>query len=126
MRLCVQPYPYFLVSLGWERTARSLITRAGGKGVGRLQAGTALIGALASLNKLHKAGMVHGRVSPTTVVEAEPGGCWTVVEFHSVAPIGADWLDREQGEVWTPPPLTPTLVLFSVWFYQSGERFSGD
>ena len=102
-----QPAPYCVVVPGWELTAETMLRRFGGRGIGRAQAVAVCFGVLQTLASVHAARIVHGRVSPKTVVRLT-GGCWSVVEYHTALPFGADFAAesrREMDSIYCPPEL---------------------
>ena len=84
-----QPSPYMLVTPSWEMDVRSLVQRSNG-GVGRAHALAVCYSVLEALSQLHAARLVHGRVSPRTVVRLASGS-WSLVEYHTALPFGADF-----------------------------------
>ena len=86
-----QPTPYCCVVPGWDSTAAALVAKSGGRGVGRAHAVAICFGVLQVLSTMHSTRMVHGRVSPETAVRIVGGGTWSVAEFHTALPFGADF-----------------------------------
>ena len=76
---------------GWDSTVAAVVAKQGGHGVGRAHAVAICFGILQVLSVLHAARMVHSRVTPETAVRLVGGGTWSLVEFHTVLPFGADF-----------------------------------
>ena len=83
-----QPTPYCAVVPGWDSTAASLVSKQGGRGVGRAHAVAITFGILQVLSTMHSARMVHSRITPETAVRIVGGGTWSIVEFHTALPFG--------------------------------------
>ncbi len=67
------------------------MAKYGGRGVGRAHAVAICFGILQVLSVLHAARIVHSRVTPETAVRIVGGGTWSLVEFHTALPFGADF-----------------------------------
>lgn len=76
---------------GWDSTVAAVVAKQGGHGVGRAHAVAICFGILQVLSVLHAGRMVHSRVTPETAVRLVGGGTWSLVEFHTVLPFGADF-----------------------------------